>query len=119
MTNLCSTINFPDGLQPWHKVFYIAGPMTGLPNYNREAFNDAEMYLRTKLAKDVVILNPARHPDGIKYEDYFKYAKIDIALSDVMILLDGWQNSKSVQYEMQIAQELDVKIIEMRNLRTP
>ena len=40
-------------------IFYIAGPMTGLPGYNREAFMDAARLLRTC---GHTVLNPATLP---------------------------------------------------------
>ena len=46
---------------------YIAGPMSGLPNFNRAAFNHAHFHL---WSKGHIVLNPARLPDGLTQADY-------------------------------------------------
>ncbi len=41
---------------------YIAGPMTGYKNFNREAFHNAEEELKRE---GHTVLNPAVLPDGL------------------------------------------------------
>lgn len=74
---------------------YISGPMTGLPNYNREAFNAAAEELKDKYH----VINPAVLPDGLEYDDYIDIAKILIKRCDAIYLLPGWQGSKGANIE--------------------
>ena len=46
---------------------YIAGPMSGLPNFNRDAFNLEAERLH---ALGHIALNPAILPDGLEQHEY-------------------------------------------------
>ena len=46
---------------------YIAGPMTGYKNFNREAFHNAEEELKRE---GHTVLNPAVLPDGLTQPQY-------------------------------------------------
>lgn len=48
-------------------VIYIAGPMTGKPDFNRTAFTMTATRLRML---GHTVLNPATLPDGLTYRDY-------------------------------------------------
>ena len=87
---------------------YIAGPMTGLPDYNRPEFN--------KLAKKFkglgyVVLNPAVLPDGLEYREYMAITLKMVEVCDIVALLPGWENSKGAQLEKHHA-EVWGKLIE-------
>lgn len=49
-------------------VIYIAGPMTGKPNFNRKKFIETATHL---WAEGHTVLNPAMLPDGLAYEHYW------------------------------------------------
>ena len=89
-----------------NKKFYISGPMSGIANENKEAFNAMEKQIKEKFPK-AVVLNPARHPAGLKYETYIEYAMIDIADSDLLVLLPGWKNSGGACREYIAARDQD------------
>ena len=46
---------------------YIAGPMSGLPGFNRQAFNRAAGHV---VRRGNVALNPAILPDGLEQAEY-------------------------------------------------
>ncbi|MDP4455455.1 DUF4406 domain-containing protein, partial [Escherichia coli] len=46
---------------------YIAGPMTGYPDYNRAAFNAKASEL---MAEGHIVLNPAMLPGGLCQSEY-------------------------------------------------
>lgn len=48
-------------------TYYIAGPMTGRTNCNRNAFLQVEMDLRDMNA---TVLNPAQLPPGLSQAEY-------------------------------------------------
>lgn len=57
-------------------VIFLSGPMTGYPNYNYEAFYEAEHHLKEK---GYIVLNPAAMPLGLERKQYMP---IDLAMID-------------------------------------
>ena len=107
---------------------YIAGPMTGLENFNYKAFFDTEEEL-IKLGYQP--LNPARH-DGENFEDAMKhvgtsespahpweyYIRRDIpivAQADGLLLLPGWEASRGARLEVSIAKALSMPLFILRD----
>lgn len=88
---------------------YIAGPMTGYPEYNYPAFNRAEEIL---IAHGYDVLNPARRGvvDGWGWVDYMRPALRDISEADGLAVLDGWHASRGATLEVDIAQRLDLRV---------
>lgn len=85
-------------------IVYIAGPMTGLPEFNFPAFNHAEAALR-RAGYDV--LSPARRPpDGSTWATYLRRALYDVLASDAVALLDGWEASRGAILEVNVAASL-------------
>ena len=86
---------------------YISGPMTGLPDFNRPAFNAKAAELRA-LGHEVV--NPAELPE-IPGGTWADYMKVDIKLMldcEAIWMLPGWVNSKGACLEVHIADDLDL-----------
>ena len=90
-----------------HQLLYIAGPMTGLPGYNFDAFNDAATDLRQA---GFHVLNPARRGviPGHAWEDYLRKALGDVLRADGLALLPGWENSRGASLEVLVAQHLSI-----------
>ena len=85
---------------------YIAGPMTGLSDFNYPAFFAAERALQ---AIGHSPINPARKAgrDGCNtWLDFMRAALHDLADSDGVALLDGWQNSRGAAIELRTADSL-------------
>jgi hypothetical protein len=82
---------------------YIAGPMTGLPEFNYPAFNAAEGMLK---AAGYEVLNPARQPDGMEYADYLAFALADVFACDGIALLPYWDESPGANAEVALADAL-------------
>ena len=92
---------------------YIAGPMTGLPDCNRPAFNAVASIL-TKCGETV--LNPAVLPDGMEHHEYMTICLAMVEVADQVFLLPGWRESKGACMEHRKACELGKKIIEIELL---
>lgn len=95
-------------------IFYIAGPMTGLPGYNRDAFAQASVLLRQC---GHTVLNPAVLPQ-LPEDKYLPICTAMIDAADAIYLLDGWPKSLGARCERLYAKrqgkleltEKDIKI---------
>ena len=81
-------------------VYYLAGPMTGLEDLGRARFNEAEARLRRDGCK---VLNPACLPVDLPGRVYMPICLAMIRESDVVIMLDGWEDSKGARLERDYA----------------
>ena len=107
---------------------YIAGPMTGYPNWNFPAFFETENQL-IKLGHDVI--NPA-HNDGATVQEALEsagspeapnnpwrwYMRRDlphVLEVDALCVLPGWQKSKGASLEVTVAKAIGLPILVLRN----
>lgn len=86
---------------------YISGPMTGLPERNYPAFNQAELML---VAQGHEVLNPASLPDGLTYEEYMELDLEMVRRSQMVVTLPGWENSKGSNIEVELANSLGIPV---------
>lgn len=84
------------------KIVYVAGPMTGIKNFNFPAFFEAEQYLLNHGYKTI---NPARNekPTPETWENYMRIAIPQVCKCDIICLLQGWSNSKGALFEVKVA----------------
>jgi len=102
------------------KTIYIAGPMTGLPEFNYPAFFKAE----NRIGHEWRVLNPARM-DGIDttgmkglhsevpefcLKQAMKRNCHAICESDAIYMLKGWEHSRGAMVELQLAIYLKLEI---------
>ncbi|EOJ0049796.1 TPA: DUF4406 domain-containing protein [Enterobacter hormaechei] len=87
---------------------YIAGPMSGLPDFNRDAFNHAHVFLG---AKGHVVLNPALLPDGLTQAEYMDICLSMLRCADAVFMLRGWEKSAGARAENALAEKLEMEII--------
>lgn len=92
------------------KRLYIAGPMTGYPEFNFPAFNAAAATMR---AEGWHVENPAEHGivDGAEWGDYLRYDIGRLATCEAIMLLPGWSRSKGAGLEVTIARQLGMPIM--------
>ncbi|MBU9842140.1 DUF4406 domain-containing protein [Rahnella aceris] len=91
---------------------YIAGPMTGLPHFNRPAFQQAAINLSFEKH---VPLNPAILPDGLTEADYMAIGLTMLQRAEAIYLLTGWQFSAGARAEHALALKLGLEVIEQRD----
>ena len=94
-------------------IVYIAGPMSGIKDFNYPAFAAAATALG---ARGLLCLNPAdseqENTSGapMPWEWYMRRALRMVTLSDAMCLLPGWEQSKGAQLEVKVAEALGLDI---------
>lgn len=74
---------------------YIAGPITGVPQY-WEAFEAADDELSSL---GFAVISPARLPLGLRNEQYARINMASIDAVDAVLFLPGWQKSKGAILE--------------------
>jgi len=89
---------------------YVAGPMTGIEDFNFPAFHAAADLLR---CGGWTVENPADHGiiDGADWADYLSYDLTRLGLCGAIYLLPGWENSKGAQLEVMVAERLGMEVI--------
>lgn len=90
-------------------IVYIAGPMSGMPLFNYPAFFGIAELIKKEYSCEV--LNPARQPNGLAYEEYMKLAFADLERATVIVLLDGWENSPGAKREFLQAHQRGIGIV--------
>ena len=94
---------------------YIAGPMTGLPNFNYASFNQTAKQLR---ALGCEVENPAENPDppGKEWAGYMRMAIAQVIQCDTLALLPGWHTSRGAEIERRLALELGLRVVDTHTL---
>lgn len=79
---------------------YLSGPMTGLTDFNRPAFNAEAARLR---ALGYHVENPAENPEQSSWAAYMRVAVRQMLTCDKVALLPGWKRSRGALIEHWIA----------------
>ena len=94
------------------QTVYLSGPMTGLPDYNRAAFNLRAEAFR---AAGYTVNNPAEisvaHGTSKSYGFYFKRAMRMLLNSDVVYVFGDITESKGAIMELDVAKMAEMPII--------
>lgn len=82
---------------------YIAGPMSGLEDFNFPAFNQAEQLWK---AKGWRVVNPASFDDGDTSQTWLYYMARDLPeliRCDAIAMLPNWKGSRGAELEHTVA----------------
>lgn len=97
-------------------TIYIAGPMQGYKNYNKEAFFKAEEKLKSN---GYEVLNPHQLAPYASNGNWASYLKEDILwmlTADGVFALDNWEHSKGARVEIALARDLEIPVFYSPNL---
>ena len=91
---------------------YISGPMTGIPDNNRDEFSRMASLLQAKGHEpvnphDIAVEVNARIKDP-KYLDYLKADLSVLMTCDAYVLLDGWGDSRGARIEKSHADDVGI-----------
>ncbi|SDG21439.1 protein of unknown function, partial [Cellulosimicrobium cellulans] len=93
---------------------YVAGPMTGYPEYNYPAFNAAAARL-AQLGYEPV--NPATHPAQPTWSDYLRLALAAVVTVDAVAVLPGWEASRGARLEVHVSHALGLPVVPLDEWR--
>lgn len=94
---------------------YVAGPMSHIPNYNKEAFEGACRSLR-QAGQEVMSPHengqpgPEVEPDSV-WIYYMRLDLIMLARANLVVVLDGWECSRGAKTEVGIAHALHIPVL--------
>lgn len=93
-------------------TIYLAGPMTGLPDWNYPAFHKAAAELR---AAGHIVINPAEvNPDTTQpWAACLRACLAEVVKCDTIALLPGWQHSRGAKLEHHVASELGMTVMHL------
>jgi hypothetical protein len=88
---------------------YLAGPMTGIANFNHPAFHTAAAALREV---GYVVFNPAENevPADAPWPEHMRVDIANLVECHHLATLPGVEHSKGAQLELHIAKQLDMRI---------
>lgn len=94
------------------QTVYLSGPMTGLPDYNREAFKLRAEAFR---AAGYTVNNPAEisvtHGTSKSYGFYFRRALRMLLNSDVVYVFGDITKSRGAKFEINTAEMAEMPVI--------
>lgn len=84
---------------------YVAGPMTGLPQKNYPAFNDAASKLGARGYEPLNPVDVDKNLPGtpVEYDWYLRATMRMLTEADAVALLPGWRESTGANVEVQFA----------------
>ncbi|WP_332847591.1 DUF4406 domain-containing protein [Pseudomonas lactucae] len=96
---------------------YVAGPMTGIADFNYPAFNSVAAQLRALCYE---VENPADHGvvEGAQWADYMAYDLTRLGLCGMIALLPDWEKSQGARLEVLIAERLGMTVVNAHDLVT-
>ena len=89
---------------------YVAGPMSGLPDFNYLAFDRKAAELR---AQGWAVENPAENPVPAcgSWAGYMRMALRQLSTCTHIHMLPGWEQSKGARLERHIAEQLGLEVV--------
>jgi nucleoside 2-deoxyribosyltransferase len=95
---------------------YLAGPMTGLPDFNYPAFNAEAARLR---ALGYHVENPSENPDQPSWAHYMRQALAQLVTCDTIAVLPGWRDSRGARLEVTVANALGMPVVIAAEITAP
>ncbi len=106
-------------------LLYVSGPMTGFPDFNRPAFNEARDYLQAKgfsviipgddetysISERLVWKVEEKQLNAYMFRDF-----LHILTANAVAVLPGWTESTGSRAEVLVAQRIGIPVVWAHNL---
>jgi uncharacterized protein DUF4406 len=91
---------------------YIAGPITGIPEYNAPAFREAKAFLSSRFP-GIEILIPIDNHEGVTIEEqsygyFFRRGLEQMLKCQTVMFLEGWAGSQGAKAEFVVAERCEM-----------
>lgn len=99
---------------------YLAGPMTGYPEFNFPAFKAAASDIDEMGVGAVYCTafgTPPAPEDALPWDEYLREALRLMLTCNAVVVLPGWRESKGARLEVHVALELGIPVVEYPDLR--
>lgn len=104
------------------KTIYLSGPMTGIEDFNRPAFDAAAEQLRAQ-GFDVIVPGENESYDPIELatqtvskqkREFYLSRDIELILehSDLVVVLPGWEESEGAKLEVAVAEAVGLPVFD-------
>jgi hypothetical protein len=100
-------------INPENQLIYISGPITGLPNLNKDQFSYYEEIIKTMNFQSINPFNLVSEIDQ-QTKNWEDFMRVDIkAMMDagIILMLPGWEKSVGASCELFIAKILKIPVI--------
>ena len=91
---------------------YLSGPMTGLPDYNFPAFEQARDRIRM-MGHEVICPAEAGQVEGWEWRDYMKRDILMMLDAASLVVLPGWEDSRGARLEVHLASALGMTVYDL------
>lgn len=100
---------------------YICGPITGIPEFNKPAFDSVEDQLRHQGFEPINPHRTCAHilrsffpSDQAHWRACMKVDIRELMTCDMIVLLPGWESSKGAKLEVALARELSIGELKLK-----
>jgi hypothetical protein len=90
-------------------ILYVAGPMSGLPDFNWPAFRAASSQLR-EVGYQVRCPTESGASFEMSWEDCLRLSLHMVLVSEAMAVLSGWESSAGASIEVGLARNLKMDV---------
>ena len=97
------------------KNIYLAGRMTGVPDYNYSEFISTAEMLRAITGAHVVHTANAPRRDTLEHRHYMEWARVWLNLCDAVAVLPDWEESAGTRQEIEMATAMKLPIFYLPN----
>jgi hypothetical protein len=108
--------SLPDSSDLAFRTVYVSGPMTGIPDFNRAAFNAQAARLR---ALGFEVENPAESPHCDSWQAYMRLDIARLMLCDWILMLPGWEWSRGAKIEHRLAEDIGLLVVYAKHAINP